>query len=75
MEIGTWNATADLNDIYRQIRDLGLETNLAELEAFGFTTIEGALSAEQTDRARNAIVKAAEQKWGRSIDIEEETEQ
>ena len=35
MQIGDWAATPDLNDIYREIRDLGLETNLAELEAFG----------------------------------------
>lgn len=75
MEIGDWKSTADLNEIYLRIRDLGLETNVAELEAFGFTTIEGALSPEQTERARKAIVTAAEEKWGRSIDIENETEQ
>ena len=51
MEIGDWKSTADLNEIYLRIRDLGLETNVAELEAFGFTTIEGALSTEQTARA------------------------
>ena len=44
MDIGDWPATKDLNGIYRQIRALGLETNVAELEAFGFTVIEGALS-------------------------------
>jgi len=43
MEIGDWAATRDLNRIYADIRALGLETNLAELEAFGFTVIEGAL--------------------------------
>ena len=74
MEIGDWKSTRDLNELYLHIRDLGLETNLAELEAFGFTTIEGALSPAQVERARNAIVTAAEQKWGRSIDIENETE-
>lgn len=74
MEIGDWKATKDLNDLYLHIRELGLETNLAEMEAFGFTCIEGALSPEQVDRARNAIVAAAEEKWGRKIDIENETE-
>ncbi len=53
---------------------MGLETNLAELEAFGFTTIENALSTEQVIRAKTAIVNAAEEKWGRSIDIEKETD-
>ncbi|MCH7816566.1 MAG: hypothetical protein IIC60_08355 [Proteobacteria bacterium] len=55
MEIGNWSATAELNVIYQQIRDMGLETSLTELEAFGFTTIEGALSSQQVEYARNAI--------------------
>ena len=36
MEIGDWPATRDLNDLYREIRSLGLEAQVAELEAFGF---------------------------------------
>ena len=32
MDIGDWHSTRDLNDLYRLIRKLGLETNLAELE-------------------------------------------
>ncbi|HEY5410200.1 MAG TPA: phytanoyl-CoA dioxygenase family protein [Caulobacteraceae bacterium] len=39
MEIGDWTTSAELNRVYRDARDLGLETNLAELEAFGFTII------------------------------------
>jgi hypothetical protein len=52
MEIGDWRATRDLNDLYREIRGLGLEANVAELEAFGFTVIENALTPELTDRLR-----------------------
>ena len=44
MEILDWPATRELNGIYREIRELGLETNLAELEAFGFTVIDNTLS-------------------------------
>lgn len=40
MEIGQWKATAELGDVYRKARQLGIETNLAELEAFGFTIVE-----------------------------------
>lgn len=40
MEIGSWKATAELGEVYRRARELGLETNLAELEAFGFTIVE-----------------------------------
>jgi ectoine hydroxylase-related dioxygenase (phytanoyl-CoA dioxygenase family) len=40
MEIGDWRATRELNPIFRQIRELGLESNIAELDAFGFTIVE-----------------------------------
>lgn len=40
MEIGNWKSMAGMAETYRQARELGIETNLAELEAFGFTVIE-----------------------------------
>jgi hypothetical protein len=40
MKIGDWKATAELNKIYGDARELGLETNIAELEAYGFTIVE-----------------------------------
>ena len=51
MKIGDWSATRSLSGLYREIRELGLETNLAELEAFGFTIIEDALDADLMPRA------------------------
>jgi hypothetical protein len=72
MEIGDWSATEDLNDLYRDIRTLGLESNLAELEAFGFTVIENALSPEVTTKLREAVLRAAEQKFERPLDLEGE---
>jgi hypothetical protein len=73
MEIGDWAATRDLNAVYADIRALGLETNLAELEAFGFTVIEGALSPDLTARLRGAVLAAWEERWGRRLDLETET--
>jgi hypothetical protein len=73
MEIGDWAATRDLNGIYADIRRLGLETNLAELEAFGFTVIEGALSPNLTRRLRGAVLDAWEERYGRTLDLEHET--
>ncbi len=55
MEIGDWNATRGLNEIYRSIRAMGLEANLAELDAFGFTVIESAASKELVERLKTAI--------------------
>src|SRR5579862_2527316 len=70
MEIGDWTATPDLNDIYREIRALGLETNLAELEAYGFTVIEGALDPDTTRRLRETILRIAEKRLGHRLDPE-----
>lgn len=74
MDIGDWRATRDLNDTYRQIRDLGLEANLAELEAFGFTVIEGALAPSLTGDLRDAILRIASSKVGHDLDPELETD-
>jgi hypothetical protein len=40
MEIGNWKSVATLGKIYNKARELGLESNIAEYEAFGFTVIE-----------------------------------
>jgi hypothetical protein len=69
---GDWSATPDLNKIYREIRSLGLETNLAELEAFGFTVIRDALSPELTVALRNAVLKSAEANFKKKLDLENE---
>lgn len=74
MEIGDWSATPDLNDIYREIRALGLETNLAELEAYGFTIIEGALDADTTQALKGRILEIAEARMGGRLDPETETQ-
>ncbi len=72
MDIGDWRSTRDLNDLYRQIRGLGLETNLAELDAFGFTIIEDALSPELTLQLRDVVVREAESAFAAKLDIERE---
>ena len=41
--IGDWTATRELNGIYADARELGLEANIAELATYGFTTIPDAL--------------------------------
>ena len=58
---GEWSATPELNRVYREIRTLGLESNLAELEAFGFTIIRDALSARSDPAGlREAVLRSAE---------------
>lgn len=74
MEIGDWSATEDLNGLYRRIRDLGLEANVAELDAFGFTIIPQALSPQRTEALRKAVLAAAETSFGKDLDLEGEAE-
>jgi len=74
MEIGDWSACPDLVDVYRNLVDLGLQANLAELEAFGFTVVEGALEPDQTRVMRDRIVELSEERLGRPLDLEKETE-
>jgi ectoine hydroxylase-related dioxygenase (phytanoyl-CoA dioxygenase family) len=74
MRIDDWTACPDLVDVYRDIEALGLEKNLAELEAFGFTVIEKALDDETTVAMRDRILALAEKRLGKSLDLENETE-
>lgn len=39
MDIGEWKSAGSVAPLYRELRELGLETNIAELEAFGFTVV------------------------------------
>jgi ectoine hydroxylase-related dioxygenase (phytanoyl-CoA dioxygenase family) len=72
MKIGDWRATRDLNPLYQQIRDLGLETCIAELDAYGFTVIENALSPELTVQLRDAVLESAQEHFDRPLDVETE---
>jgi len=69
---GEWSATPELNKIYREIRALGLEGHLAELEAFGFTVIRDALSPELTKGLRQAVLDSAQTNFGKTLDLERE---
>ena len=57
----------------KEVKELGLELNLAALESVGFTTIKGAISADIAARARAAISRVMERKTGHTVDIEHET--
>jgi ectoine hydroxylase-related dioxygenase (phytanoyl-CoA dioxygenase family) len=60
MEIGNWKSMAGMDETYRQARALGIETNLAELEAFGFTIIEPEKNGAAPDFAERLYAKVME---------------
>ena len=72
MEIGDWKATRQLGSLYEQIRKLGLEQNIAELDAFGFTILEPGKAApvEWTQKLRQAFLDVAERRTGVKHDFE-----
>ena len=63
MDIGNWKAAPELSTTFRDARALGLESNIAELEAFGFTVVEPDKAAPKAffDRMLDAVNEVSEQ--------------
>ncbi|MCH7811393.1 MAG: phytanoyl-CoA dioxygenase family protein [Chloroflexi bacterium] len=68
MEIGKWEVSKEFNEIYQEARDWGLESNIAELDAYGFTVIENALSDEIVEQLAQGILRVAEERTGKKPD-------
>ena len=49
------------------IGELGLNENLVELDAQGYTTIRGVLSEDQIERAKQALLNRVEENTGLSL--------
>lgn len=60
MEIGNWKSMAGMAETYRKARELGLETNIAELEAFGFTVIPPEKTGAPRDFTRRLLDRVIE---------------
>jgi len=72
MEIGDWKSDPQLVAHYREIQKLGLEKNLAELDAFGFTILEPGVAApvDWVMRLRDKVLEVAERRTGVKHDLE-----
>jgi ectoine hydroxylase-related dioxygenase (phytanoyl-CoA dioxygenase family) len=55
MEILDWKSMAGMSATYRKARELGLESNIAELETFGFTVIEPEKTGASPDFAERLL--------------------
>ena len=53
-----------------EISCLGLDTNLRDLEVQGYTVVNGVLTKDQIEKAKDAILRRVKKKTGRSIDPE-----
>lgn len=72
MKLENWESTAELNDIYADIRELDLERCIAEFDAFGFTTVppQKVASAAFHRRLRDTILSVYSRRTGDHIDPE-----
>lgn len=73
MRIGDWESAPGLSRVYGTIRELDLETNIAELETFGFTVVppEKVHAPGLVDRLqRRLLAIAAERNGGTAPDLE-----
>ncbi|MEC9240556.1 MAG: hypothetical protein VX486_07985, partial [Pseudomonadota bacterium] len=61
MEIKDWSSAKDTPALYRELKELDLLENLAELEAFGYTVLspEKVGSPEQHEEAKEAVLRIA----------------
>ena len=55
MEIGNWKSVAGMTETYKKARELGLEQNIAEYEAFGFTVIDPEKTGAPKDFAKRLL--------------------
>lgn len=70
MQIGDWEGTPELNEIYRDVLKHDLAENVAELDAYGFTVIppEKVASPEFLARLTRGLLDAHERKTGFHIE-------
>lgn len=71
MEVGDWSSTRLMSPLFRQLRELGLETCIAEMEAFGFTILEPGRAApvERVMQLRDRLLEVAERRTGVKHDL------
>ncbi len=72
MEILDWKSTAGIGVTYREARAMGIETNIAELEAFGFTVIPPEKTAAPplfAQRLLDAVVEATRRENDLEVDL------
>ncbi len=73
MKLDSWQTTADLNDIYADVRRLDLEQCVAEHDAFGFTVVPPQKVASEAffDRLRQAVLDVHFRRSGQRLHIED----
>jgi hypothetical protein len=71
MQIGDWPSAGYVSKLYPELRQLGLETNVAELEAFGFTVVAPEKVGAQglRERVLDAVLSVSQRRAGVRPDL------
>lgn len=66
MEIGDWQSAGSVAPLYRELKQLGLESNIAELDTFGFTVVppEKVGPPEFCQEVREALERTMIRRYG-----------
>lgn len=73
MEFGKFKSTSDLNRTFNKVRELGLESNLAELNTYGFTVVPPDKVAERAFfmRLRETVLRLCKERTGIDFDLKQ----
>ena len=68
MDIGEWKSAGSVAPLYRELKQMGLEGNVAELEAFGFTVVppEKVGPESLVGEIREALERTTRRRYGAS---------
>ena len=71
MEFGKFKSTTDLNRTFNKVRELGLESNLAELNTYGFTVVPPDKVADRAFflRLRETVLRLCKERTGIEFDL------
>ena len=70
MDTQHYTACEDLSDVMAEVGRLGLERHVMELDAYGFTVLEGLLDADTLATTRQAVADICEAQTGVKPDFE-----
>ena len=73
MKIGDFANTQAVNPVFNRIRELDLEQNVVEIDAYGFTVIppEKVVSDEFRERVLDTVLRIAHERTGVELDVEQ----
>jgi len=76
MTFGSFKSTGRINSTFNKIRELGLESNMHELNSYGFTIVppEKVAGREFLERIRDTVLRLCEERTGHKFEVDKNGE-